>query len=242
MSHEHHPDGRLRLATALLVSVAAAAIESTGTLIVMLLITLFATTIVIARQALSLRWLARRVALVNVFVLWIWLAAAIDWRHLIFSDAGIAMAVLMTLRVNVIAIAVSVLLGHMSGIDLARAIVGLGLPQSLGALIALAVRAIALLAETQSRLEQAMRARAYRATFGWRSIRVSAQLVAWLIIHALVRSERLELGLRARGLSSLHWPTRRHGHWNSLPPSEWLLLGGVAAALAMAVAMFGVGG
>jgi cobalt/nickel transport system permease protein len=240
MSHEHHPDGRLRLLAALLVSVASTAITSIHTLAIMLLLALLASFFVIIRRTLSLRWLAKRIGVINVFVLWIWFAVAIDWRSLTPSDSGTALATQMTLRVNVIALAVSLLLGRMSGIDLARAVVGLGLPQSLGALIALAVRSVAILADTRTRLEQAMRARAYQSRFGWRTIRVSSQLVAWLIIHALVRSERLELGLRARGLSAMnYWPVRRHGHWNTLPRSEWLLLGSVAAAIAIAMMVSG---
>jgi len=239
MSHEHHPDGRLRLLAALLVSVAAAAITSIHTLSIMLLFALLAACVVIIRRTLSLRWLLKRAGMINVFVLWIWLAVAIDWRSLAPSESGIALAVTMTLRVNVITLAVSLLLARMSGIDLARAIVGLGLPQSLGALVALAVRSVAILVDTRARLEQAMRARAYRSRFGWRTIQVSSQLVAWLIIHALMRSERLELGLRARGLSAMHWPVRRHGHWNTLPRSEWLLLGSVGAAIAIAMMVSG---
>lgn len=240
MSHEHHADGRLRLASAVLVSIATTAIHSIGALITLLMLALFASVVVIARRTLSPDWLLRRLVAINIFVAWMWLVVAIDWPNPAFSETGIALASQISLRVNTLTLAVSLLLGRMSGIDLARASVGLGLPQSLGALIAFAVRAIALLAETRGRLEQAMRARAYRAKFGWRSIRVSAQLVTWLIIHALVRSERLELGLRARGLTSPHWSTRRHGHWNSLPRSEWLLFVGVSASLLLAVLLFGI--
>lgn len=236
MSHQHHPDGRLRLTSALLICGVAAATSSLSSLSIMLGLALLVTPLVIIRERISSYWLLKRLTLTNVFVLWIWLAVAIDWPDLSVHEEGVTLALQMTLRVNTAALAVSLLLAKMNGIELARAIVGLGLPQSLGALVAMAVRSIALLSETRARLEQAMRARGYHAKFGWRSIQVSAQLVAWLIIHALIRSERLELGLRSRGLSSMHWPMRRHGHWNSLPWSDWIVLGSVAAAIALAMA------
>lgn len=239
MSHEHHPDGRLRLAAVLLVSIAATTIQPLTTLSLLLFFSLLAASTIILRGSLSLHQLAKRLAAINVFVLWIWLVTAIDWPEISVNDRGILLAAQITLRVNIIAISASVLLDRMSGIDLARAMVGLGLPQSLGALVALAIRAIAHLAETRARLEQAMRARAYQPKVGWRSLQVSSQMVAWLIIHALVRSERLELGLRSRGASSMHWPTRRHGHWNSLPWTEWAMLGGIASGIAVAVILTG---
>ena len=139
-----------------------------------------AAVVVVARKALSWPALLRRLAAVNLFVVGVWLTVPIHWPSLALHDAGIALAWQITLRVNVIALAASLLLARMSGIELARAVTGLGLPASLGALLAQAVRSIALLAETHARLTRAMRARGYRADFGWRSVRVSAQLATSL--------------------------------------------------------------
>jgi cobalt/nickel transport system permease protein len=235
MSHEHRADGRLRLAAALLVSIVAALSQSLDTLSIMLGFALLAALLLAATRAGVGKSLIRRMLTVNVIVIAIWLTVPIDWPTLAWHDEGIVLATQMSLRINVITLAVSMLLMQMSGIDLARAAIALGLPQSLGTLLALAVRQIAVLAETRNRLEQAMRARAYRARVGWRTLRVSAQLVAWLIVHAIVRAERFELGLKARGLTATRWPTRRSSPWRSLPGSEWALLCGLALALTMAV-------
>jgi len=235
MSHEHRPDGRLRVAATLLVGVATAMIESIDTLLILLSIFFVAAIIVVFRDKLVLRPLIKRLAVVNIFVLWIWLTIPMNWPALEWNDGGIAMALILSLRINLIALAVGVLLIRMNGIDFARAVVGLGLPQSLGTLIALSVRSIALLENTRARLSQAMRARAYRATVSFRTLRVSSQLVAWLIVHAMVRSERIRLGLAARGYTTTRWPTRQHSHWHSLPISEWALLIGVVTALVLAL-------
>lgn len=239
MSHDPRPDGRLRLVAVLLVGFSAALIRSVEALTFMLLVVGVAALVVTARTELSLPALGRRLAAVNLFVLGVWLTVPVDWRVPVLHDAGIALAWQITLRVNVIALAASLLLARMSGIDLARAATGLGLPEALGALLALAVRSIALLADTHARLKQAMRARGYRPAFGWRSVRVSAQLATSLLVHALVRSERITLGLRARGVSLSRWPTRSPGSWRSLPRTEWWLLACVLSAIAIAVALSG---
>jgi cobalt/nickel transport system permease protein len=237
MSHDPRPDGRLRLVATLLVGISAALLRSVEALTFMLLIAVVAAIAVTARKALSWPALLRRLAAVNVFALGIWLTVPIDWRALALHDAGILLASQITLRINVIALSASLLLARMSGIDLARAVTGLGLPASLGALLAMAVRSVALLAETHARLERAMRARGYRKRFGWRSVRASARLATSLLVHAFVRSERISLGLRARGLSMTRWPARTGAPWRSLPRSEWALLAGVGASVVLAVVL-----
>ena len=224
MSHVHHPDGRLRLAATLVVSVAAALTTSLASLLVMLSIALLVTIFVAAKDRALITNVSRRLLRVNAFLSLVWITTAITWRDAAIDTIGALFAMQMTLRVNIVTLAATLLLMRMSGVDLGRAAVGLGLPTALGALLAQLVRQVALLSETKTRLERAMRARAYRPAFGFRSLHVSAQLVAWLIIHALARSERLSLGLRARGMNSLRWPIRTSTAWRALPKSDWSIL------------------
>jgi len=235
MSHEHRPDRRLRVAALLLLAFAVAMIRSIDTLVILTVFSGAAAVIGVIYKSISLTALINRIAVINFFVLWIWVTLPIDWPVLKISPEGAALALELTLRINVIAVSGSVLLMRMSGVDFARAIVALGLPQTLGTLLALSLRSIALLENTRARLEQAMRARAYRASFSFRTIRVNAQLVASLIVHALVRGERIRLGLMARGYTTLRWPTRQHSHWHTLPLSEWATFFGVITALAIAL-------
>jgi len=235
MSHEDHPDGRLRLATLLLAAVAVAAIDSLAALLSLLLGSVATLSFLTLRGKLPIDGLLQRLAVANIFVLWIWLTVAIDWPTLGVSGAGALLAGQITLRVNLLVLGVHGLLSRMNGIALARALVGLGLPPSLGALVALTVRTLRLLGDTQQRLTRAMRARAYVSRVGWRSLQVTGQRVAWLLLHALLRSERLALGWRARGASAWHWPTRRAAPWKSLPKADWLLLLAVVAAMLLAL-------
>lgn len=225
MSHVHRPDGRLRLAATLLVSVAAALTQALSSLCAMLLIALLAMVIVVTADKTLLNNIGRRVLRVNAFLVIVWITTSVNWRYMAIDEAGALLATQMSLRVNIVTLAASLLLARMSGVELGRAAVGLGLPNALGALLAQVARQVSLLSETKTRLERAMRARAYRSALGFRSLQVSAQMVAWLIIHALARSERISLGLRSRGMSSTRWPTRESTAWRALPKADWSILG-----------------
>lgn len=225
MSHVHRPDGRLRLAATLLVSVAAALTQALSSLCAMLLIALLAMVIVVTADKTLLNNIGRRVLRVNAFLVIVWITTSVNWRYMAIDAAGALLATQMSLRVNIVTLAASLLLARMSGVELGRAAVGLGLPNALGALLAQVARQVSLLSETKTRLERAMRARAYHSALGFRSLQVSAQMVAWLIIHALARSERISLGLRSRGMSSTRWPTRESTAWRALPKADWSILG-----------------
>lgn len=231
MSHIHRPDGRLRLAATLLISLAAALTESLVSLWAMLAFTGIVTTLYVVRDKSKRLETARRILRINIFVALLWLTVAIDWPALALTDTGTILAAQISLRVNIVTLAASAFLLQMSGIDLGRAAVGLGLAPALGALLAQVARQLSLLTETKQRLEIAMRARAYQPKLGLRSIRVNSQLVAWLIVHALERAERLSLGLRARGANAARWTLRDPAGWRSLPRSDWQILGVVILAI-----------
>ena len=233
MSHVHHPDGRLRLAATLLVSVSAAMTDALLALCAMLVMALIAMTTIAAAGKVSIKTVGGRLLRVNGFLVIVWITSSIHWRDFAIDEAGMLLATQMTLRVNVVTIAASLLLMRMSGVDLGRAAVGLGLPSALGTLLAQMTRQISLLSETKMRLERAMRARAYRSTFGLRSLQVSAQMVAWLIILALAKSERISLGLRSRGMNSARWTVRESTPWRALPKTDWSILGAVTVIVAL---------
>lgn len=232
MSHVHLPDGRLRLAATLLVSLAAALTQSLASLCAMLVMTLLAMVVSAAAGKVFFETVGRRLLRVNGFLAIVWITSAMNWRDLIIDEAGMRLATQMSLRVNLVTLAASLLLLRMSAVDLSRAAIGLGLPAALGALLAQMSRQVSLLSETKTRLERAMRARAYRPVLGFRSLHVSAQMVAWLIIHALARSECISLGLRSRGMTT-RWLLRESTAWRALPTADWSILGTVIALIGL---------
>jgi cobalt/nickel transport system permease protein len=233
MSHVHQPDGRLRLAAVLLVSVATALTQALSSLCAMLFIALLTMMIIAAADKTLIENVGRRLLRVNAFLVIVWITSSVNWRYLAIDEVGTLLATQMSLRVNIVTLAASLLLVRMTGVDLGRAAVGLGLPSALGALLAQVARQVSLLSETKMRLDRAMRARAYRSAFGFRSLHVSAQMVAWLIIHALARSERISLGFRARGMSPTRWPVRESTAWRALPKADWSILGSVIVIIGL---------
>ncbi|MEY3714133.1 MAG: putative cobalt transport system permease protein [Pseudomonadota bacterium] len=241
MSHVHRPDGRLRLAATLTIGAAAALTQSLLSLFAMLLAALLAMAWLAINRRIVIADFVRRLLRVNVFLAIVWLTASIDWEHFAIDETGASLAAQMSLRVNIVTLAASMLLIGMSGLDLGRAAVGLGLPVALGALLAQLTRQLSLLTETKTRLDTAMRARAYRPKFGFRTLQVSAQMVAWLIVHALTKAERLSLGLRARGWNTTRWPIRENIAWRSLPKSDWSILVAVAIIIGACLLLPDVG-
>ncbi|ENO84743.1 energy-coupling factor transporter transmembrane component T family protein, partial [Thauera linaloolentis] len=147
------------------------------------------------------RPLLGRLLAVNGFVAMLWLT--LPWQFgadgIAASAAGRELALQISLRTNAIALCC---LGLLSGLDafaIGRAAAGLGLPPKMARLLTLTVRYFDLLAASRQRIERAMQARGFRPGMNRRTLRVHAQLVALLLVHAMLRAERVGLALRARG-------------------------------------------
>lgn len=137
----------------------------------------------------------------NLFTLFIWLT--LSWRlgaqGIVANPAGIELALLITLRLNLILGSTRLLLIDMNESRLLQALCRLPLPVKLRHLFVLTVRYIAVLSEVHKTMDMAMRARGYRAKFNGRTLFLAAQRVALLLIHALVKAEKTEMALKARG-------------------------------------------
>lgn len=147
--------------------------------------------------------LLRRLLAVNVFVALLWLT--LPWQFgvdgVTLSEEGLALAKVISLRSNAIALLCLGLLAGMDAFALARAAAALGLPHKMARLLALTVRYFGLLDDCRRRIERAMRARGFRPGFDWRTVEVTAQLVALLLVHAMLRAERVGVAMRARGFA-----------------------------------------
>lgn len=221
MSHQHPEDQRLRVLTAMIVSVAIALTGTTRSLVWILGMAWVACLVAIHLGELEIRHALRRLLRVNIFLVLVWLTVPWAWEGSgwVTTPARIELAVLVSLRLNAIVALCLALLAPVDAMQLARAASALGAPQRLSQLLALTVRFIALLSSTRERLERAARARGYRRRWGLRSVRVSAQWVAALWIQALVQAERRERGLRARGF--FDGLGRTSVPWRALPRAQW---------------------
>jgi cobalt/nickel transport system permease protein len=228
LSCTRQADHRLRLAAAVVASAVIAVTPQPASVAVLLAAALCGCAVAVALGETSVRDVARRLLAVNAFValVWVTLPWQLTARGWVYWPPGVDLALLITLRANAVAAACLALLAGIDAFGLARAAAGLGLPAKLARLMALTVRYVGLFAETRLRIERACRARGFRARPDRRTLRVTAQMVAVLLMQALLRAERVELALRARGFSGLYaaparWPRQRQ-QW------AWALATGAA--------------
>ncbi|MBN6077202.1 energy-coupling factor transporter transmembrane protein EcfT [Aggregatibacter actinomycetemcomitans] len=142
------------------------------------------------------RWLA-----LNGFTLLLWLT--LSWRigteGMELNPEGMETALLITLRMNLLLFSLWLLLWKMNDAVLVQAIGKLPLPPKLIWLFVLTVRYIELLGELRQKMDLAMRARGYRAGLNRRTLYVTAQRVALLLVHALLKAETAQIALKCRG-------------------------------------------
>jgi len=133
----------------------------------------------------------------NFFTLLVWLT--LSWK---ITEQGLAlnpMGIQLTLRFNLILSLTRLLLIDMNESLLLQALCRLPLPEKLLHLFVLTVRYISVLGDVHKKMDMAMRARGYQPKLNGRTLFIASQRVALLLIHALVKAEKTEMALKARG-------------------------------------------
>ena len=143
------------------------------------------------------RWLV-----FNIFTLLLWVT--LSWRigadGVELNPSGMDTALLISLRMNLLLFSLWLLLWKMNDAVLVQAIGKLPLPPKLIWLFVLTVRYIALLGELRQKMDLAMRTRGYHAGCNQRTLYVvTAQRVALLLVHALLKAETAQIALKCRG-------------------------------------------
>ena len=142
------------------------------------------------------RWIT-----VHFFTLLIWLT--LTWKIGIegveWNDMGIQTALLITLRINLLVFSIWLFLWNITDTILVQAIAKLPLPTKFIYLCVLTVRYITLLDDLHCKMDIAMKARGYNAGFNRRTLKVTAQRVALLLIRAMLKAEMAQIALKCRG-------------------------------------------
>ncbi|OOF87186.1 energy-coupling factor transporter transmembrane component T family protein [Rodentibacter ratti] len=143
----------------------------------------------------------RRWIQLSLFIVLMW--ATLSWRigenGIEFYPQGIQLAKILSLRMNLLLFSVWLFLWNINETVLIQALGKLPLPEKLIQLFVLTVRYIALLGELRQKMDRAMRARGYQPKFNARTFYVTAQSVALLLIHALLKAEMAQIALKCRG-------------------------------------------
>lgn len=117
------------------------------------------------------------------------------------SQPGIDRAVLVLLRVNLCAVAILTLIAGFEPVRFGHALARLGMPLKLVHLLLFAARYITLIREEATRLQEALRTRAFRASTSTHTLRTLAHFMGQLLVRAFERAERVDEAMRCRAFA-----------------------------------------
>ena len=164
-----------------------------------LAVSLFFISLLFSQKSF-LPYLKRWFALV-IFIALMW--ATLSWKiganGIELHFQGIELAEKLSLRTHLLLISLWLFLWNINDAVLVQAIGKLPLPEKLIQLFVLTVRYIALLGELRQKMDIAMRARGFRPRLNRRTLYVTAQSVALLLIHALLKAKTAQMALKCRG-------------------------------------------
>jgi len=244
MPESFHPGPRVRLLLALLLALAVAVLRRPQALLAAAVAVAIVVSLAGGLPTRLRPW--RRLLAVNGFILLLALTLPFStpgeacWRlgPLTATGEGVALAAMIALKANLIALAWMALVASLSPMALGQALHGLGLPRKLVWLMVLVERYEGILAEEWRRLATAARARGFVPRSDRFTYATYARMFGTLLLRSSQRAGRVGEAMRCRGFS---------GAWPLLPLSAlsardiaWLLLG-LAAAAAMALAEWAKG-
>lgn len=142
------------------------------------------------------RWFA---LIIFIALMWATLSWQIGENGIELNFQGIELAEKLSLRTHLLLISLWLFLWNINDAVLVQAIGKLPLSEKLIQLFVLTVRYIALLGELRQKMDIAMRARGFHPGLNRRTLYVTAQSVALLLIHALLKAETAQMALKCRG-------------------------------------------
>jgi cobalt/nickel transport system permease protein len=188
---------------ATLFSICAALIREPGTACAAL--ALAGMVLVLSRP--PLRPLAKRVALVNVFVLFLWLTVPLTTPGEVlislgpaeFSREGCILVWLVTLKSNAILLVFLALIASMDAPTMGHAMDRLGVPSKLVFLFLFTYRYLHVIAEEWRRLVTAARLRGFTPKTGMHTYRTVGNLLAMVLVNSFDRAGRVYQAMILRG-------------------------------------------
>jgi len=126
---------------------------------------------------------------------------ALAWGPLALSWPGLERAGELLLRVSLCAVALLALLGGVEPVRLGHALARLGAPTRLVHLLLFAARYVGLIGAEATRLQESLRARAFRPRLSLHTLHTLSSLIAALLVRAVARAERVDEAMRCRGFT-----------------------------------------
>jgi len=199
----HRTDPRIRIVAALVFSVVVALTHSPWAAAVALVF----PTVLILLAGISIRRVLARLAIVNTFIVFLWLILPFTSQGEILyavgplkvHDEGVRLALLITLKSNAIVLALISLLATSPIVNLVHALSHLGVPDKLVHLFFFCFRYLHVIHEEYHKLANAMKIRGFRPRTDRHTYRSLAYLVGMLLVRSFDRSARILDAMKCRG-------------------------------------------
>jgi cobalt/nickel transport system permease protein len=199
-------------------------------------------TILVLAAGIDIKRALRRLAVVNTFVLFLWLF--LPFTHhgtVVFSlgplavhKEGLLHALLITLKCNAILLTVIALLGTSRIYSLVHALSHLRVPDKLVHLFFFCFRYIHVIHEEYHRLITAMKVRGFKPRTNLHTYRAYAYLVGMLLVRSFDRSARIFAAMKCRGFRGRFYIL----HHYEMKNCDYMV---AASSAALAVMMLGFG-
>lgn len=228
----HTTDPRVRLACAVLVTVAAALVRSLPPA----LLALAAGAVLVVLARLPVRAVLGRLAVVNAFIVFLWAFLPFSGQGqpllhlgpLTATREGVDLALLVTIKSNAIVLTLLALMATIAVQDLGPAMQRLRVPGKLCHILLFTYRYIFVILREYRTMRQAMAARGFSPGTNRHTYRAYAWLVGMLLVRSWDRAERVHHAMRCRGFRGrFHSLARFAASWRDI-----LFLAGCAALTA----------
>jgi cobalt/nickel transport system permease protein len=184
-----------------------------------LLAALAAACLCAGLSGLPLRTIARRLAPLNIFMLFlVALMPVMSTGRVIgslgpihYGEDGLWLALAIAARGNAIVLMLIALLGSLDVTTLGHALNHLRMPAKLTHLLLFTVRYLGVLRTECQRLQAAMRLRAFQPAANRHTLQTYGHLIGMLLVRSLDRSERVVAAMKCRGFQG-HFYLLDHFH------------------------------
>ena len=163
--------------------------------------------VLIVAARINIRRVLSRLAVVNTFILFLWLFLPFTFPgEVIYSlgpleihREGLLYALLITLKSNAIVLTVIALLGTSPVFNLIHALSHMGIPDKLVHTFFFCFRYVHVIHEEYHRLAKAMKIRGFQPRSDIHTYRTYAYLVGMILVRSFDRSKRILAAMKCRG-------------------------------------------
>jgi cobalt/nickel transport system permease protein len=160
-------------------------------------------------SGINLFAVAKRLAVVNVLILLLWLIlpltydgeAVLNIGPFAISRPGIILSAQITLKSNAIILAVIALISSMSLVTLGHALGRLRIPEKIVFLFLMTVRYIFVIESEYLRLVRAMKIRGFKPGTNIHTYKAYAYLIGMIFVRASARAQRVHKAMMCRGFT-----------------------------------------